>query len=113
MARRAPRFPANSQGGSRTDAVPRGNVNVMSENHQPGEPDQTAQQPSIWRNPQTTPQPPAEPSDGAPLGAAPSDSPTTAVPASPAPSAEASPGVTQPASGVPAVEPHTPIQPYH
>jgi len=89
----------------------------MSENHQPGQPDQTAQQPSIWRNPQATPQPtpaePAVPSDGAPSGAAPSDSPTAAAPASGAPSADAPSGVAQPASGVPAVEPHTPVQPYH
>lgn len=99
----------------------------MSENHQPGQPDQTAPQPSIWQNPQPTQQPtsvePAAtsdraPSDGAPSDGGPSDlarpeAPTTAVPASGAPASGAPAGMTPPASGVPAVAPQTPVQPYH
>ena len=83
----------------------------MSENDQTGQPDQTAQQPSIWQGPK-----PPQPS---PAGAAPSDdAPTAEAPSSDAPPSGApSPGAPSsgaPSSGAPSVEPQTPLQPqYH
>ncbi len=78
----------------------------MSENDQTGQPDQTAQQPSIWQGPK-----PPQPS---PAGAAPSDhAPTAEAPTAAAPSSDA-PSSGAPSSGAPSVEPQTPLQPqYH
>ena len=77
----------------------------MSENDQTGQPDQTAEQPSIWQAPQP-PQP--SPAAASPSPDAPSaEAPSSGAPSSGAPSSEA------PSSGAPAVEPQTPLQAHY